>query len=793
MATSHRQCSVCGGALHSDGLCLRCALAGTTAEPAPARTFAGYELLDEIGQDGAMGSVYRAREPHSGRIVALKTLRIERMHSEEFIRRFRLEVETAANLDHPHLLPIHDVGESHGQLYYTMKLATGGSLARQLADDRWKIPLTDPKAALKAQRAIADLLKSAAEAVHHAHERGVLHRDLKPGNLLLDEDGTLYVSDFGLAKQLGSEVELTRTQGVVGTPAYMAPEQAEPKGRNVTARTDVWALGAILYEMLTGSLPFAGETPLQILDAVRTQEPRPPSTLHPLLHRDLVLICLKCLEKDPARRYATAADLAADLACFLGSKPISARAPTRTELLVKWWNRNPVVAPLLTGLLATLLLGIAATTWQAVAASRARDRAMTLLRQIERANGTLFDIFSELDATRDSSEPIEARLARKLVETGKSLDSQAIPDPLTLAGLQARLGQTLIVLGFSSNAVHFLEASLPVRRSLLGEDHPDTLGSMDNLAVAFRESGDLNRALPLAEETLRRRRAILGTNHHDTLKSMGNLGTTYTAHGDLPKATLLFEATLAGMRATLGPSHTDTLETLNNLAVVYQYQKRYDTAAKLLSEVLETRQSSVGPDHPATLTSMSNLAMALKEQGKTSEARQLFEETLRLSRGRLGEDHPDTLTTQNNLALTYRPEDKPDLALSLFEDTLKRMRSRLGDRHPGVLSVMNNLAVAYQDRGNLAQALPLLEGSFSMARATLGADHPDTLRSMNNLALAYYDSGRRDEAIAQLEETLKRSQAKLGPADPFTRMVDQLLTGMRADYAKRKSLQPSGR
>lgn len=754
--------------------------------------FAGYELLDDIGQEGGMGSVYRARETHSNRIVALKMLRIDRMRSEELVHRFQLEVRTAANLQHPNLLPIFDVGEHHGQLYYTMKLASGGSLARQLRDHRWSIPRSDSATALQTQRAIGRLLKSAADAVHHAHERGVLHRDLKPGNLLLDEDGAVYVSDFGLAKQLGSDAELTRTQGLLGTPAYMAPEQAEPGGRNVTARTDVWALGAILYELLTGSPPFTGETPLQLLDAIRTREPRAPSAVHPLLDRDLVVICLKCLEKDPARRYASAADLAADLDCFLESKPISARASTRTELLVKWWTRNPVVAPLATGLLATLLLGIAATSWQAIAASRARDRALTLLRQVEQANGTLFDIFSELDITRvrNGSEPIEAVLAGKLIEAGRTLETRAIPDPILLTRLQTQLGQTLVNLGFASNAVVFLEASLPVRRLHLGPTHPDTLSSMDNLAVAYREMGDLERALPLAEETLRQRKATLGPLHHDTLRSMSNLGIVHTARSDLTNASGLFEATVAGMRATLGPSHADTLEALNNLAVVHQALERFDDAGKLFAEVLETRRSIMAPDHPGTLTSMNNLAWNMKKQGKASEARQLLEETLRLSRTRLGEDHPETVTTLSNLALTYEPGDKPDLGLDLLEEALRRMRGRVGNQHPSVIGILNNLGSAYQSRSKAHIAVPLLQEGLAIARLKLGADHPDTLNLMNTLSLAYYDTSRRDEAIGLQQENLQRCEARLGPSAPFTSMVSNILAQMRTDVAQRKRQKP---
>lgn len=334
-------CATCRLPLSTDGVCLGCALSGTVGgEEAAAgvRRFAGYELLEEIGQEGGMGSVFKARDSSSGRLVALKMLRADRLRSEELIRRFQIEVEAAANLDHPHVLPIHDVGEHHGQHYYTMRLAGGGSLARQMGLGMWTVSGGDRRTSRGQQERIARLMRAVAEGVQHAHERGVLHRDLKPGNILLDEDGTAYVSDFGLAKQLHTDSELTRTQGMVGTPAYMAPEQAQSGGRDVTARTDVWALGVILYELLTGRVPFEGADALEVLDRVRSAEVVAPGRLNPWIEGDLEVVCLKCLEKEPQRRYGTAGELAADLGCYLESMPISARAPTRWERVVKEGN-----------------------------------------------------------------------------------------------------------------------------------------------------------------------------------------------------------------------------------------------------------------------------------------------------------------------------------------------------------------------------------------------------------------------------------------------------------------------
>lgn len=382
---------------------MRCAweMSAVESDPAPEgggkgiQRFAGYELLEEIGGDGAMGSVYRAMDPSSGRVVALKTVRVDRLKSAEILARFRIEIASAANLDHPHVLPILDTGEHEGQYYYTMRLATGGSLARQMARGRWTVPARDRRVAAERQREIARLLLGVAEGVHHAHERGILHRDLKPANILLDEDGTAYVSDFGLAKQLDSEADLTRTQGMVGTPSYMAPEQAIAGGRNVTARTDVWALGAILYELLTGQPPFEGDGPWEVLEAARTKDPVPPTAQNPCVDLDLSTICLKCLEKDPERRYGSASELASELRCVLGSLPIRARPPTQWESVIKWYRRNPVVALLILGLWLSLGLGSLVASWQwwiaretatRERAARLEADAIVLRQRIERAD-----------------------------------------------------------------------------------------------------------------------------------------------------------------------------------------------------------------------------------------------------------------------------------------------------------------------------------------------------------------------------------------------------------------------
>jgi serine/threonine protein kinase len=351
----------------------------------------GYEILEELGR-GGMGVVYKARQIGLNRLVALKMIPAGTGASEQTRARFHTEAVAAGRLRHPHIVGVYDIGEHGGQPFFSLELVEGGTLAQKLAGR--------PQPAGDA----ACLVETLARAVHSAHQHGVIHRDLKPANILLASGGCEppdpspaggsppplahwipKISDFGLAKSLEDDSSQTRTGTIVGTPSYMAPEQANGSPSSVGPAADIYALGVILYEMLTGRPPFCAGTPLDTLDLVRTQEPVPPRRLQPATPRDLETICLQCLAKEPRKRYASALDLADDLARFRAGKTIQARPVHALERGWRWCRRNPVAAALLTCVALLLVVIASGAALAALELERARERAVANQQAAERA------------------------------------------------------------------------------------------------------------------------------------------------------------------------------------------------------------------------------------------------------------------------------------------------------------------------------------------------------------------------------------------------------------------------
>jgi tRNA A-37 threonylcarbamoyl transferase component Bud32 len=780
----------------------------------------GYEVHGELGR-GGMGVVFKARHLALNRIVALKMIRATTV-DEEDRQRFRTETEAVARLQHPNIVQIYEVGEHQGQPYCALEYCAGGSLSAALAGN----PLPPREA--------AQLTETLARAITHAHKAGIVHRDLKPANVLLATESTentekkrglssvpsvssvagLFpkLTDFGLAKKLDSEVQQTRTGAVMGTPSYMAPEQA--CGAAVGPLADVYALGAVLYELLTGRPPFKAATVFDTLLLVTSAEPVPVRHLQPSVPPDLETVCLKCLEKEPAKRLGSALELAEELERFQAGQAIRSRAVGSWERLVKWAKRRPAVAALGGSLvLATLLLlgalvaGFIGTrmgleeaeqAWGAeaeqrgraegalqvakdkeaaerraaeaarlakAAAEQAKEKAERRLQQIEKANEILTAIFHDLNPQLEEkgSPPLLAQLGEQLDKAAKLLDGEAVGDPLMVARLQLALGHAQLNLGYAEAAAQVFSKALATFTQLLDPYHPDTLGSMNNLAAAYRAAGMLDLALPLYLEILKKMKAKLDPDHLDTLRTMNNLAEVYHADGKLDLALPLLVETLEKRKAKLGVDDPATLRSMNNLAEAYRDAGQLDLALRLSIETLEKRKAKLGSDHHDTLRSMNSLALAYRAASKLDLALALFVETVEKMKGKLGPNHPDTLTTMNNLAEVYRAVGKLGLAVPLPVETLEKRKAKLGPDHPDTLISMGNLALAYRTAGILELALPLSVETLDRMTAKLGPYHRHTLQSMNNLATAYWAARKLDHSVPLFEKTLRLRKEKLGP------------------------------
>lgn len=368
--------------------------------------FGDYELLEKVAS-GGMGVVYRARQVSLDRVVALKMILAPKLSDPECLRRFQTEAEATARLHHPNIVALHDFGQLQGQHFYTMDFVEGRSLAEVLREHT--LP---PSQA-------AGYVKSIAQAIHYAHQRGILHRDLKPSNVLVDQDDQPRITDFGLAKLMQGESDLTLTGQVVGSPSYMAPEQAEGRAQDVSVRSDVYALGAMLYEMVTGRPPFKAESVVATLKQVLENTPISPRDVNPKLPQDIATICLKCLEKDPARRYGSAQALADDLNRFLRDEPVLARPVGGSERLWRWCRRNPKLAGAVAVAIVAVASGVGGVTWQWREAEASRLRAES---EGQRTRRHLYA--ADMHAAQQAFEGQQWGLAKRLLQAHRPLPGQ---------------------------------------------------------------------------------------------------------------------------------------------------------------------------------------------------------------------------------------------------------------------------------------------------------------------------------------------------------------------------------
>jgi serine/threonine protein kinase/Flp pilus assembly protein TadD len=723
-----------------------------------------FRIVREVGR-GGMGVVYEAEQLSLGRRVALKVLPFAAVVDPRHLQRFQNEARAAAALDHPHVVKIHAVGCDRGVHFIAMQFVDGRTLAELIAERRPKpapagsadptvthgapapAPAAETRAAARAPtervrsdagfcRRAAEWAAQAADGLEHAHGLGVVHRDVKPSNLLVDGRGQVYVADFGLAK-LATDPGVTGTGDLLGTVRYMSPEQADAKHDLVDHRSDVYSLGVTLYELLTLTPAFDGADRRAILSKVTGSDPVAPRRLERAVPRDLETVVLKAMDKDPARRYQAARDLADDLRRFLNNEPVRARPATLAQRARKWGRRHPAAVTSAVLALALLAAGSSLSTWlvwrekgrtaQALTAvTDERNRANAEMRIARERDAETTAVLGFVEDTIFAAARPEGRAGglghevklRQALEAALPLVAKKFPDqPLTEARLRRTLGLSFRYLGDEATAAAQFEAARALYAKHLGPDHPNTLTAANNLANSYAALGRREDALRLREDTLARRRAVLESGHPDTLASMSNLANSYDAAG------------------------------------------RYEDALRLREAVLELRREKFRADDPDTLMVMNNLGVSYTTLGRHEDALKLREETLALAEARFGRGHINTLPHLHNLAETYAALGRPADAVRLYEETLDLAKVKLPAGHANTLLVMNNLAWVLATASDARVRDPARAVELAATAARLAPKRADF---RGTLGTARYRAGDWEQATRDLEKAIDLR----GPDDP---------------------------
>jgi serine/threonine protein kinase/lipopolysaccharide biosynthesis regulator YciM len=722
------------------------------------RYFGDYELIDEIAR-GGMGVVYKAKQINLNRIVALKMILSGQLASEQDVQRFRTEAEAAANLDHPRIVPIYEVGQQDGQHYFSMGFVDGESLAQKIVDG----PM--------AHREAAEMLVKICEGIAYAHERGVIHRDLKPANILLDQSEQPKITDFGLAKKLGSDSNLTGTGQILGTPSYMAPEQASGKVDEVGPLADIYALGAILYCLLTGRPPFQAANPMDTLLQVLDKEPIPPRQLNATIPEDLETICLKCLSKEPHRRYSNANELSQELGRFLRGEPIQARPVGRVEQAWRWCKRNPAIAGWIATASVLMILGTTVSTYFAFDANQKRQEAEKAtaaesaalmqtnkrLSQIERGVQLFAELLAEIDpkSNGNDSQSLYQRLRERAEKAADELHSEAVADPIAEAQLQNILGNTLRELGSFSKAVEVLERSRATLERERGDDDPDTLATLGNLASAYMAAGRIDAAIGLYERVADARSKSSGADHPDTLVALSNLAGAYYQARRPVDAIRILEQVLNKQTDTLGVEDPRTLNTLNNLANTYLSLGKASEAIALHEKALKAKESSLGEKNILTLNTLANLAGAYHSLKRLDKSIPMFEDILARQEKELGRTFLDTQVTVANLGVNYLDAGRPNDAIPLLEEAIS-----FSSEYPLLSNFSPSLLSAYQKMGESDKAAKLIAQILSTVRQKLPSESPQLAAQLAHYSLELMKAKQYTQAEQLLRECLTIRQAK---------------------------------
>ena len=766
-------------------------------EPPPGRLGA-YDVLEEIGR-GGQGVVYRAREPGTDRVVALKRCTGGRWATDRVRSRFELEALTELALRHPNIVGVIGVQTAEEGPLLAMEWVDG------LPTDRWAAQGTGGR------RPLPEILRAfvkVCDAVHFAHQRGVIHRDLKPSNILIDTTGEPRVLDFGLARLVGPDggAEGPSTGvGFVGTPAYAAPEQILGPAHELDTRTDVYALGVVLFQMLTGRLPFEGASDLGgLVDAARTAEPDRPSRVAQGLNADVDAIVARAMAREAARRYASADALAEDVRRCLSGDAVDARRGARGYVLRKTLVRYRVPATIAAAFVLLLTAGLVGSVSMWRHAERQRVLAQRQQARAEEVTALVGRIFRAADP--HSTRPRDATARDLLDEFSRTLVSPGTLDPAIESSLREIVGWAYLGLGDPERAAPHLERMLALARANPADGA--ALGvALGNWARLLHDRGEYDAAYRTSHEGLAALESALGPDHPEVGESLGQvgelarhvnrhdeavafyrravdiyrrdgndpdglcisltgLGDSLSEAGAADEADRALEEARAVVEAAHGKDCLGLAAVLSAQSGVFRRGGRFGPAEAASRDALHIRLQLLGPDHPEVADVLAGLGVTLWRTSRPAEARDLFAEALRIYRAAIGPEHPKIAQTLHNLGAQAESLNEWDEAARLYEEALAMRRELLGEAHPDVGGSLNNLATLRWRQGRLGDAASLLEQALAIHESAHPQNQTAVALALSNLGTIRQEMGDAAEAEALYTRALAALRAIHGDAHP---------------------------
>lgn len=756
-----------------------------------------YRIRRVLGE-GGMGLVYEAEqtEPLS-RMVAIKIIKLG-MDTLEVVQRFATERQALAAMDHPSIAKAFDAGATEaGRPYFVMELIRG-------------VPLTEYCDTHKlSTRQRIELFIEICQGVQHAHQKGVIHRDLKPSNLLVTiQDGKPHpkIIDFGIAKamdhRLSERSYATELGQLIGTPAYMSPEQAEMSGLDIDTRSDIYSLGIVLYELVSGALPFdpsaleRGDFAAQYVlreksaptpsnrfaslgtaqESVALQRHTTPVGLRKELKGDLDWIVLKAIEKDRTLRYETANGLAVDLQRLLKNEPITARPRSAAYAIRKFVRRHRLGVGL--GAAAAIaVLGVAITmTVLAGRIARERNRAKLEAAKATSINKFMLDMLSSADPWQGGARQVtvEGALAAAVATLEQSFKDQ----PLVDAAVRGTIGSVYRGLGRFDEAAPLLTESLRRRRAALGENNEEVAQGLTELATLYRNEARYDSAATMAGEALRIRRRLAGADSLGVATSLLDLGEVERLKGDPAQADTLERRALAIRKAALGPDDVEVADAMRSVASVGMDLGRYADAEAFERPAIAIMRKTLGPQHPKLAAALNDLALLRMYQHDYAQAESLLTESIRMDSVVLGPMHPDVAAAIENLGNVYFTEGRSDDALAMLRQVLNIRRTMLGDSSQAVGRTISNMASVMRLKKDYAGAQPLFDEAVTRLSRSLGPDHPDVILTMVAQAKNLLSLGRVPAADSVFRDAVRRiggparsPQVYAGAAGSFARAL----------------------